>query len=294
MFAATSPSEAEMHPVAAVSAPTLQRGDGAAEIAFSSASGTTTLDHLYQRAPCRILFPDPPRGDLMTAVVATISGGITGNDRIRLDFVTRDGAAALATTQAAEKVYRSLGGDCIVDIRIRAESGTWLEWLPQETILFDQARLRRSTFVDVEPGARLMAGDILVLGRLAHGELFHHGFLRDAWRVTRKGRPMWMDALRLDGDVASTLRHPAAFGGAVAAATFVYFADDASERLEVALDLLHGASIRCGATCVNGVLIARFLSADAMVLRSAFGGFWAAFRQRVRGLPPRLPGVWNC
>jgi urease accessory protein len=265
-----------------------------AEIAFSAATGRTRIAHLYQKAPCRVLFPDPPGGDLMTAVVATTSGGVTGGDRLRLDLVAGDGASVLVTTQAAEKVYRSLGADCTIDIRIEADAGTWFEWLPQETILFNHSRLRRSTTVEAQSGARLMAGDILVFGRLAHGEVFDHGFLHDSWQVVTNGRLMWMDSLRLDGEVMTALGDPAGFGNAVSMATFVYVADDASSQLEAAREQLSDTRLHCGATCVNGVLIARFLSADAQILRAAFAEFWAVFRQRVRGLPARLPRIWNC
>lgn len=295
MFAATSPSEAVLQDHLALdSVPPLQRGDGVAEIAFSAATGRTRIAHLYQKAPCHVLFPDLPGGDLMTAVVATTSGGVTGGDRLRLELVAGDGASALVTTQAAEKVYRSLGADCTIDIRIEANAGTWFEWLPQETILFNHSHLRRSTTVEAQSGARLMAGDILVFGRLSHGEVFDHGFLHDSWQVVTNGRLMWMDALRLDGEVMTALGDPAGFGSAVSMATFVYVADDAGGQLEAAREQLSDSRLHCGATCVNGVLIARFLSADAQILRVAFGEFWAAFRQRFRGLPARLPRIWNC
>jgi urease accessory protein len=190
-------------------------------------------------------------------------------------------------------VYRSLGDDCIVDIHVRGETDTWLEWLPQETILFDRGRMWRSTAIDGWSGAMIMAGDILVFGRLAHGEVFQSGFLHDSWKVSWNGRLIWRDALRLDGDVTPLLDDPAGFAGAVSVGTFVYVADDAVRHLRVARDLLEGCQARCGVTSVNGVLVARFLASEPRVLRVAFGDFWAGFRQRVRGLPECLPRVWH-
>jgi urease accessory protein len=293
MSAVTLPSETVPGQQTEHPRPRLQRGDGRVEITLSAATGVSRLKHLYQKDPCRALFPEPPTGDLVTAVIATTSGGITGGDRLRIDLSVREAAAAVVTTQAAEKVYRSLGDDCRVDIRVTGDSGTWLEWIPQETILFDQARLRRSTTIEAQPGAMIMAGDQLVFGRLAHGEIFKSGYLRDSWQVMCNGRLVWTDALRLDGNVTSVMTDTAGFAGMVSVATFIYVADDACGHLEVARDLLAGCQARWGATCVNSVLIVRFLSSDPRALRVAFGEFWAGFRQRVRGLPPNLPRVWH-
>ena len=273
--------------------PRLQRGDGKLEITFSAVTGVSRLTHLYQKDPCRALFPEPLTDDLATAVVATTSGGITGGDRLRINLSVREEAAAIVTTQAAEKVYRSLGDNCTVDVHVTGDPGTWLEWIPQETILFDQSRLRRSTTIEAQPRAMIMAGDLLVFGRLAHGEVFKSGYLRDSWKVVCNGRLVWADALRLDGNVTSVMTDTAGFAGTVSVATFIYVADDACSQLEVARDLLSSCQARCGATCVNGVLIVRFLSSDPRDLRVAFGEFWAGFRQRVRGLPPNLPRVWH-
>ena len=293
MSATTLPSEIVLGQQTERSRPRLQRGDGTVEMTLSAATGTSRLQHLYQKDPCRALFPKPLTGDLVTAVVVTTSGGITGGDRLSIQLSVREGAAAVVTTQAAEKVYRSLGDDCRVDIRVTGDPGTWLEWLPQETILFDHSRLRRSTTIEAQPGAMLMAGDLLVFGRLAHGEVFKSGYLRDSWRVVCNGRLVWTDALRLDGNVTSVMTNTAGFAGTVSVATFIYVADDACHHLAVARDLLAGCQARYGATCVNSVLIVRFLSSDPMALRVAFGEFWAGFRQRVRGLPPKLPRVWH-
>ena len=139
----------------------------------------------------------------------------------------------------------------------------------------------------------IMAGDLLVFGRLAHGEVFKSGYLRDSWKVVCNGQLVWTDALRLDGNVTSVMTNTAGFARTVSLATCLYVADDACSRLDMARDLLIGCQARHGASCVNGVLIVRFLSTEPKTLRVAFGEFWAGFRQRVRGLPPNLPRVWH-
>ncbi|WP_035691647.1 urease accessory protein UreD [Azospirillum halopraeferens] len=267
---------------------------GTAEVAFARDSGgRTRLAHLYHHDPLRLLFPTPAAGDPPTAVVVTTSGGLVGGDR--LDIVARagEGAAALVTAQAAEKVYRSTGADVRMDVALEVADGGWLEWLPQETILFDRSRLRRTTAVAATGGGRLLAGELLVFGRIARGERFATGLARDAWEVRRDGRLVWADALHLDGDVAALLDHPAGFAGATAFGTIVYAAPDAPARLDTARALLDGTGGRAGATCLGEVLVVRLLNADARRLREDFGRFWAAFRAEAAGLPARLPRLWH-
>jgi len=268
---------------------------GVAEAAFVRRAGGTALASLFQHDPLRILFPTPPPGEIATAALVTTSGGLVGGDALSVRVEAGEGTAVLATAQAAEKVYRSSGADCRIDMTLAAGPGAWLEWLPQETILFDGARLRRWTVLEVATGSRLLAGEMLAFGRAARGERLRSGLLRDAWEVRRAGRLAWAEALHVDGDMAAVLAHPAGLGGAVACATAVYAGDDAPARIETARALLAdgGEAVRRAATVVNGVLVARFIAGDAAALRRAFGGFWAGFRHEVAGLPARLPRLWH-
>ncbi len=157
-------------------------------------------------------------------------------------IVAEEGSAALVTTQAAEKVYRSLGADCRVEVELSAAAGSWLEWLPHETILFEGARLDRVTRIEYAPGARVLAGEMLVFGRHARGETLTRGRLRDAWEVRRQGRLVWADALVLAGDLAAVLAAPACFAGAVAVATVIYAGVGSGEALSFARDLTAGST----------------------------------------------------
>jgi urease accessory protein len=282
-------------PAPAQSERPLERCRGAAELRFAQgeAGRNSHVAHLYQQTPCRALFPRPEAGDPVTAVLLTTSGGLTGGDSLRLAIEAEAGASAVVTTQAAEKIYRSLGEDCSIDVSLAVGAGAWLEWLPQETILFDRARLVRRNAVEVAAGGRLLAVELVVFGRTAHGERFEHGKLHDAWRVKRRGRLAWADALHLEGGIAETLDHPAGFDGAVAMATVLYVAEDAPERLGTARELIEGMAFRAGATVVNGLLHVRLLGRDALALRRDVIGFCADFRAAVAGLPARLPRVWS-
>jgi urease accessory protein len=269
-----------------------RRADGAVEVAFGSGRSGTALVRLYQQTPLRALFPRPEPGDLPLAVLANTGGGVVGGDRLAVTVEAGAGAAALVAGQAAEKIYRSTGADSRIDTRLVVGPGGWLEWLPQETILFDGARLRRSLTIEVAPGGRLLAGELLVFGRTARGERFTRGLLHEVWRVRRGGRLAWAEALRLDGDPAAPLAAAAGFAGAVAMATVVYAGDDAGTVLGDARGLLADGRGRAAATMVNGLLVARFLAADGAALRADVGRYRAGLRAMLAGLPRRLPRLW--
>jgi urease accessory protein len=267
---------------------------GAVTLGFTDRAGTTALAELYQRAPLRVLLPAEGGLGVALGVVVVTSGGLVGGDRLAIEVRCGERARAMVTAQAAEKVYRSPGADCAVTVALAAEAGGWLEWLPQETILFEGARLHRRTVVDVAPSARVLAGEILVFGRHARGERFTRGLVFDRWEVRRAGRPVWTEALRLDEDVEAAFAAPACLAGAAAIATLVYAGDEA--LLDAAREIgapSAGDGVDFAATRVRGVVIVRWLAADAMALRLAFGRFWAMFRQRAGGLPPVLPRLWS-
>ena len=284
MYADTSRSEA----VQAIEV------NGGAEIGFAHRDGATRLAHLYQHDPVRVLFPNTPPGASLEAAVVTTSGGLVGGDRIALEITAAPNTTALVGTQAAEKIYRSSGAKTDISVTITAQEDTWLEWLPQETILFDGAKLHRRISLNAAPCARILAGEILVLGRVGSGERFSSGFLRDAWEIRQSGRLIWADALCLDNDIPGVLTHPACFDGATALATAVYVCDDPGPHLDAARDMISidGDAVLSSATIVNGVLVLRWLARDGYHLRHAFAEFWKAFRHHAGGQAPELPRLW--
>lgn len=267
-----------------------QRAEGAAELRFGpDAAGRTTLRHLFQAAPLRVLFPTPEPGEPPLAALVNTAGGLAGGDALRFEAVLEAGACATLTTPAAEKLYRSLGPDTRVRTTLRLGPGSVLEWLPQETILFDGARLHRGLDLALEPQARLLAAEMLVFGRTARGETFSRGFLHDGWRLRRNGVLRWADALRLE-DPGAAGADRFGLNGAGALATLVYAADGAEALLPVLRD-------SCGAFGAAtlprpGVLLARWLG-PATPLRAAVGGAITAMRSVALGLPARLPRLWT-
>ena len=271
---------------------------GLAEIGFARSGGVTRLTHLYQRDPLRVLFPAPAIGDPVLAVLLTTSGGLVGGDRLDVDIRLAGGAAAHVTASAAEKVYRSIGPTTAIRQSLSVAAGAALEFLPPETILFDGARLWRETTIELGPGSTFLGGDIVVFGRRARGERFTRGFLREVWQVRREGSLVWGDALHLEDDVAAIIDDPACFRGAAAFATLILApgARDLHGLLGTAQEIQSVAranDVHAGVTAVAGLVIARWLAANAAALRRAYADLACHLRQAAMELPPLMPPLWN-
>lgn len=267
------------------SRPRLQRASGESRVVFAVRDGQTRLADLYQRDPCRVLFPHPEPGEPPLAVLVTTSGGVTDGDRLAMAVEIGAGGAAVATTQAAEKIYRAARRDehCAMDFALQVGEGASLDWLPQETIVFEGARLKRRTVADVAAGGALLACEMVVLGRAASGERFASGLLLDAWSVRRAGKLVWTDTLRVEGETPAG----AGFGASNALATLIGVWDEPRSHFDKVRALLEAADgVRAGVTLVNGIVVARLLG-EATAVRRVLTRLLGDFRGR------RLPRVWH-
>jgi urease accessory protein len=226
-------------------------------------------------------------GMVPEVVLVNTAGGLTGGDRLDYGLAVGPGAAMLATTQSAERVYRAGGGSAQVGIALSVGAGAALDWLPQETILFQGGRIDRRVEADLAQDARLTLVETLVLGRAAMGETVTAAHVTDQWRIRRGGRLIHAEALRLSGDIVRATGGPATLRGARAMATLVHIGLDAETRLAPARALIAGMDgIHAAASLRGDVLILRFLAADHAPLRRALARFLAAFRAAP------LPRVW--
>ncbi|WP_439577011.1 urease accessory protein UreD [Elioraea sp.] len=260
-----------------------QRNDGHVAVGFDA----ERLVRLDQRAPMRALFPDREPGEPPLATLVNTAGGLTGGDAIAQEIGVAAGSATV-TTAAAEKVYRSLGPDARVTTRLEVAAGALLEWLPQETILFDGARLDRRLTMALAPGARLLAAEILVFGRNARGERYRRGRLSERWHVACSDRLLWMDALVLDGDLDARFASPFAFAGAESLGTLLVACDDPAKVVAALREAGIAATI-----ARPGLALARWLGCGRAV-RDGVAAAITRIRSTAFGLPPRLPRLWSC
>lgn len=268
--------------------PQRQRSEGRVRIAAAQFGAVTRVADLAEGGAMRLRVPRGGPG--LEAVIVNTAGGVCCGDCFTIEASAGPRAHLTVATPAAEKVYRSDGPLAEIGVTLAAAEGARLEWLPQETILFDRARLKRRYEVDLAPDATLLSFEALMLGRLAHGDAMGEGHLEDHWRIRRAGGLIFADAFRLSGPIGALLERPAVAAGARALATLLYVAPDAEARLEEARALMENVpmSVPCeaGASAWNGILAVRWLAPDIGTLRRAATSFLMAFRKAP------LPRVW--
>jgi urease accessory protein len=228
--------------------------------------GLTRRRHLHESGSLRVRFPSPEAGGL-SAVFVNTAGGVAGGDRFGIEIATGEGSRLAVTTAAAEKIYRAEGPAAQLDISLKAAAGAHLSWLPQETILFDRARVSRRIDIDLAESASLLLCEIVVFGRAAMGERMLSGEFVDRWRLSRGGRLVFAENIRLDGDIGEKLRQPAVAKSGVAVGTALIVPGDEAlvERIRE-LSASFGGEV--GISSWNGFAMARFCAQDAARLRA--------------------------
>lgn len=242
------------------------RAQGVVAFDVHQVEGVTRRRHLHESGSLRVRFPSP-EAEGLSAVFVNTAGGIAGGDRFDIDIAAGEASRLTLTTAAAEKVYRAPGPAAQVNIALKAAAGAHLSWLPQETILFDRARVSRRIDIDLAEGASLLLCEIVVFGRAAMGERMLHGEFVDRWRMRRGGRLVFAETVRLDGDIGAKLSRPAIANGGVAIGTALIVPGDEAlvERIRELSDQFGG---EVGISCWNGFAMARFCAQDAARLRA--------------------------
>jgi len=272
----------------------LQRAEGAVRIVLSGSENGTRVKEVFQQSPLRILFPSTMAGAVEEAVLVNTAGGIAGGDRLECGVTALANASIAVTSQAAEKVYRALTAPAHSATRLKVCEAAKLAWLPQETILFNWARLSRSTEIELTHGAELLALEWLVLGRAAHGEEIAGGHIAESWRVKRDGRLIWADSFRATEQTFPHLHRKALLSDCKAFGTLVYFGPHLDARLEFLRDIAPSLGCYCSMTSMSGLIIARFAARTSFEVRLALRGFLQQFGGELGGHPFRVPRMWSC
>src|SRR5438132_480917 len=242
------------------------RAQGAVRFDVRCGDGVTRRGRLHESGSLRVRFPSP-EDEGLSAVFVNTAGGVAGGDRFDIAISAGERARLTLTTAAAEKVYRAQDAPARLDISLKAASGAHLAWLPQETILFDCAKISRRIDIDLAEDASLLLCEIVVLGRAAMGERMQQGEFVDRWRLRRGGKLVFAETVRLDGDIGSKLARPAVAKGGVAIGTALIVPGDEAlvERIREAAESFGG---EVGISAWNGFAMARFCAQDAAALRT--------------------------
>lgn len=263
-----------------------QRTRGRASVVLSAAPGGARLKGLHQSGSAKAFLPKVHQ-PVPEIVFLNTAGGLTGGDRMRFELELAPGAQAVATTQTAERAYASVTGAAQLDIEMTVGQGARLDWLPQETILFEGCALSRRTNIALAGDARCLFSEMVVLGRAAMGETLATAWLEDWRHVTRDGTPVLIEPLRLTRSEFSDAANPAGLVGARAFATIALVAPGAEDALSALRRALGDDDVTAAASAWDGKCVARLYAAHAYPLKLAVARALAA----LRGQP--LPRVWQ-
>jgi len=242
------------------------RARGSVAFDVNCRDGVTRRGTLHESGSLRVRFPSP-ESEGLSAVFVNTAGGVAGGDRFDTAISAGAGAQLTLTTAAAEKVYRAPDQPAHLNISLKAAAGARLAWLPQETILFDRARVSRRIDIDLDQTASLLLCEIVVFGRAAMGERMQGGSFIDRWRLRSGGRLAFAETVRLEGDIGEKLAKPAiAKGGAAIGTALMVPGDEALvERIREVSASFAG---EVGISSWNGFAMARFCAQDATQLRA--------------------------
>lgn len=242
------------------------RARGQAEVSVADYGGTTRIAGLRQQGSMKLLFPRSY--DRVTAVALNTSGGVTGGDNFDLSATAQVGTQLTVTTQAAERAYAAMAGEIgQIRNRLRVENGAQLHWVPQETILFDNAAIDRRLTAEIEGDGELLIVEPLIFGRVAMGETVKTLNFRDRIDITRDGQLIYADRARIDDAALTRAAGLSTLSGQLAAVNVVFAAPRAESLLPTVRDLLPSTG---GASLIrDDLLVARILAPLGYDLRSA-------------------------
>lgn len=244
-------------------APCAPRAQGALRLVAKRRGSDTVIAELRQEGSLKALFPKV-RGTALDAVFLNTAGGLTGGDRMAFAATAQQDAHVILSSQAAERAYRAQP-DQVAQVRVSLDvaAGARVDWLPQETILFDHAALHRRLDVTLAADATALLVEPVIFGRVAMGEIVRQLNFKDHWNIRRDGRLVFADAIRMVGDAQDQMAHRAIGNGAGAMAT-VLLAGPSAAACAAGLDLPDSSGF---SLIAEDLLLVRLLAKDGFDLR---------------------------
>jgi len=260
------------------------------KLGFTAGENRTLLSERQRRGPLSVQRPFYPEGDVCHVYILHPPGGVVGGDQIEQDIQVDARASALITTPGATKFYRSAGENALVTNRLSVEGS--LEWLPQETIVFNQARIRQRTLINLTADARFIGWEMICLGRPASDQWFEEGSAIFSMQVQRDGMPLLNE--RLPVIPSLSLAGPACLRGHYFTATMLV-TPISQQQLDV---LSHYFSEYVNdelltTTLLENMLVIRYLGDQPNQCRRHFESLWKTLRQEVLQRDPSPPRIWN-
>lgn len=257
------------------------------ELGFAERQGKTVLAHRRHLGPLAVQRPFYPEGGVCHVYILHPPGGVVAGDDLSIQVAAQAGSAALLTTPAAGKFYRSEGKTAKQSVKLSVAEGAALEWLPQETIIYEGARVKSEVRLELAQTSRFIGWEVLALGRPAAGEGFAAGEVELDWQISQSSKLLYRERLRLDADAFK-----AAWGlnGHAACGTLFIFGAR-PPHLELVRELI-AERPGLGVTLTGEMLICRGLDSQAGRLREFFEQVWQTLRPGLLNRPAAAPRIW--
>lgn len=267
------------------------------KLGFERDGDTTRLMQREHIGPLRVqkpLYPEDPA--ICHAIIVHPPGGVVGGDELHIEVDAATQARALLSTPGAAKWYRANGHRSRQQLRIRVAEGAVLEWLPQETILFNAADIALDTVIDLSGDAIYLGCEILCFGRTASGETFDRGRVHQSITVRRDGKPLWLEQGTVHGGSRYMLS-PLGLGGHSVCASLIAVSHAASATLLNSLREQCAASSegrgQLGVTQMKSVIIVRYLGDTSEGAREVMLTAWKVLRPALLECAAVVPRIWN-
>lgn len=263
-------------------------------LGFALHDGVSRLVERTHSGPLRVQKPLYPEGDgVCHAIIIHPPGGVVGGDQLAVHATAGEGAHALLTSPGAAKWYRANGHVSGQHVVLRAGSGAAIEWLPQESIFFDQACVRLRHEVELAADAGYIGCDIVCLGRSASGETFNTGSISQHVQIRRGGRLLWWEQGVLAAGGA-LMASPLGLGGHTVCATLIAVGASAAPAVVAALrEIKVPAGALFGATQMKSLVVVRLLCGDSEAARGIMLAAWQLLRPAMLGRDAVVPRIWN-
>lgn len=259
------------------------------KLGFTRLDGVTRLSHREHHGPLLVQRPfHPETGDCCHCYILHPPGGVVGGDTLTLDVWLDHGARALLTTPAAAKFYRSAGPAAVQRQTLHVADGALLEWLPQEAILFDGARLDGRIRIELTEDARFIGWELYCLGRPAAGERFTRGHADLRLELWRDDRPLLLERQKLPGGGEALASAWGLAGRPVFGTLLCTPAPESADALRIPLE-----ETEVTATVLDGVLVCRYRGDSTARARALFARVWSLLRPALAGRPASTPRVWS-
>ncbi|MFE4105748.1 urease accessory protein UreD [Almyronema epifaneia] len=280
-------------PAIALPAESAAAWHGQLQLSFGRQAEKTTPIQVQATAPLKLQRPFYPEGDLCHSVIVHTAGGMVGGDRLTLNLQLQSLSQALVTTAAANKVYRSSGLTTHQQVCLRLAPQTCLEWLPQETIVFNQARYQQNSRIELAPGAVWLGWEITRFGRSASGEQFLAGSWRSQLEVWQQDQPLWIDRQSLSGGSAA-LQSPHGLGGYPVIGSLALLGYAVSEpQLATLRQSWRPETGDTGITALMQGVLCRYRGPSSQAARAWFVALWQILRPWYLGRAVCMPRVWG-